>query len=238
MAFAAPLYGWSFTLESFAELYTEVRAVVRPWFPCATPCQLALAVPQVHQVPVDPREFARRLWGDSYFHPDSSGFKRSAPPGGTERTFVQFVLEPLYKIYSQVGRAGGARVCGGGARGARSSQGGLCRAGRHASPPRVLPRAAQIVGEDERSVRAVMNEFGVYLKVRARGGALLVTLRAAFTCPSRRPRTAAIFIRHGRQAAAQRGVHKDFWQRCWRRGHAGAWWVQAAPGTGVPLAAL
>lgn len=29
-------------------------------------------------------------------------FKRKPPAGGAERTFVSFILEPLYKIYSQV----------------------------------------------------------------------------------------------------------------------------------------
>lgn len=44
----------------------------------------------------------RRLWGDVYFHPDTRTFKRKPPLSGAERTFVSFILEPLYKIYSQV----------------------------------------------------------------------------------------------------------------------------------------
>jgi hypothetical protein len=46
---------------------------------------------------------ACRLWGDVWFTPETRGFKRKAPPGGGDRTFVQFILEPLYKIYSQAG---------------------------------------------------------------------------------------------------------------------------------------
>lgn len=38
--------------------------------------------------PAETRTFAKRA---------------SALPGGGERTFVQFILEPLYKIYAQVG---------------------------------------------------------------------------------------------------------------------------------------
>ena len=50
-----------------------------------------------------PRELTRRLWGELYFHPDQRVFRRTAPRGGAaERSFVQFVLEPLYKVYSQV----------------------------------------------------------------------------------------------------------------------------------------
>lgn len=37
-----------------------------------------------------------------YFHPDTRVFKKKPPASGGERSFVQFVLEPLYKIYSQV----------------------------------------------------------------------------------------------------------------------------------------
>lgn len=29
-------------------------------------------------------------------------FKRKAPPGGGSRSFVTFVLEPLYKIYATI----------------------------------------------------------------------------------------------------------------------------------------
>lgn len=104
VAFAAPLYGWSFTLESFAVLYTEVSRVT-----------------------MDPKEFAQRLWGDRYFNPETRTFVKKPPPGGAERTFVQYILEPLYKIY------------------------------------------AQIIGEDERSVSALADEFGVYLKPSSYG---------------------------------------------------------------------
>lgn len=54
VAFAAPLYGWSFTLQSFASLYAEVRCVA---LRCAlTQRCLALACPvaahvQTHHVP-------------------------------------------------------------------------------------------------------------------------------------------------------------------------------------------
>ncbi len=49
------------------------------------------------------REFAKRLWGDIWFQEDTRMFRRKAPQGRpTDRSFVQFILEPLYKIYSQV----------------------------------------------------------------------------------------------------------------------------------------
>lgn len=50
----------------------------------------------------------RRLWGDVYFNPDTRKFKKSPAGPGSSRTFVQFVLEPLYKIFSQVKYASGS----------------------------------------------------------------------------------------------------------------------------------
>ncbi len=79
VAFSSAAAGWSFTLQSYARLYKDVFGAA-----------------------LDTREFARRLWGDVYFHPDSRTFRKTAPAGGAQRSFVQFVLEPVYKIYSQV----------------------------------------------------------------------------------------------------------------------------------------
>lgn len=82
VAFGACQSGWSFTLLSFAQLYSAVYGI---------------------NGAMDPREFARRLWGDVYFHPDTRKFsKKASPQGSSERTFVQYILTPLYKIYSQV----------------------------------------------------------------------------------------------------------------------------------------
>ncbi|KAK9817833.1 hypothetical protein WJX72_002861 [[Myrmecia] bisecta] len=79
VGFCAAQYGWSFTLHSFAKLYCDV-----------------------YGTKFDTKEFARRLWGDVYFHPDKRVFRKKAPAAGGERSFVQFILEPLYKIYSTV----------------------------------------------------------------------------------------------------------------------------------------
>ena len=78
VAFASAAGGWSFTLHSFAQLYCDV-----------------------HGLEVDTFEFSRRLWGDVYYNEATRGFRKKAPAGGGERTFVQFILEPLYKIYTQ-----------------------------------------------------------------------------------------------------------------------------------------
>lgn len=79
VCFASATAGWSFTLQSFAKLYGKL-----------------------HGIPLEANKFASRLWGDYYFHPDTRAFKKKPPASGGERSFVEFVLEPLYKIYSQV----------------------------------------------------------------------------------------------------------------------------------------
>ncbi|XP_030952149.1 110 kDa U5 small nuclear ribonucleoprotein component CLO-like [Quercus lobata] len=79
VCFASGTAGWSFTLQSFAKLYVKL-----------------------HGIPFDADKFASRLWGDMYYHPDARVFRKKPPASGGERSFVQFVLEPLYKIYSQV----------------------------------------------------------------------------------------------------------------------------------------
>ncbi|ONI15298.1 hypothetical protein PRUPE_3G036300 [Prunus persica] len=79
VCFASATAGWSFTLQSFAKLYIKL-----------------------HGVNLDADKLASRLWGDMYYHRGDRTFRRKPPVDGGERSFVEFVLEPLYKIYSQV----------------------------------------------------------------------------------------------------------------------------------------
>ena len=46
--------------------------------------------------------FADRLWGDIYFNQETRKFTRKQADPEQNRTFVHFILEPLYKLYSQV----------------------------------------------------------------------------------------------------------------------------------------
>lgn len=78
VVFAAARHGWSFTLFSFAKIYCD-------WYGGVTP-----------------QAFSRRLWGDRYFNKETRKFSNKAPHPGVQRTFVHFVLLPLYKIYAQV----------------------------------------------------------------------------------------------------------------------------------------
>ena len=76
VAFACAEMGWVFTLPSFAKMYADTYPKV------------------------DAGEFGRRLWGDIFFNPRSRKFTRKAVEEGARRTFVHFVLEPIYKLYS------------------------------------------------------------------------------------------------------------------------------------------
>jgi U5 small nuclear ribonucleoprotein component len=74
--FACTDMGWCFTLQSFAKMYAESFKGVNT------------------------EEFARRLWGDIYFNPTKRTFTRKGVEPGAKRSFVNFVLEPIYKLFS------------------------------------------------------------------------------------------------------------------------------------------
>lgn len=77
VCFASSQFGFCFSLQSFAKLYADTHG----------------------GFPAD--QFAQRLWGDVYFHPTRRTFSKKAPSAQSPRTFIQFILEPLYKIFSQ-----------------------------------------------------------------------------------------------------------------------------------------
>lgn len=76
--FACSSMGWCFTLPSFAKMYADMYPGV------------------------DTVEFAKRLWGDIYYNPKKRTFSRKPLAGETRaaRSFVNFVLEPIYKVFS------------------------------------------------------------------------------------------------------------------------------------------
>ncbi|KAL4883611.1 P-loop containing nucleoside triphosphate hydrolase protein [Aspergillus karnatakaensis] len=76
VAFACASMKWCFTLQSFAKMYAET-------------------CPQIETT-----EFALRLWGDIFFNPKSRKFTRKGVEEHSKRSFVKFVLEPIYKLYS------------------------------------------------------------------------------------------------------------------------------------------
>ncbi|DAA77560.1 TPA_exp: Uncharacterized protein A8136_6106 [Trichophyton benhamiae CBS 112371] len=76
VAFACASMNWCFTLQSFAKMYADTYAKV------------------------DLSEFAIRLWGDIFFNPRSRKFTRKGMEEQSKRSFVHFILEPIYKLYS------------------------------------------------------------------------------------------------------------------------------------------
>lgn len=79
VCFASSQYDLCFTLKSFAKMYADT-----------------------HDSGLDYKEFARRLWGDMYFSAKTRKFSRKPPHGSAQRSFVEFILEPLYKLFAQV----------------------------------------------------------------------------------------------------------------------------------------
>jgi U5 small nuclear ribonucleoprotein component len=47
-------------------------------------------------------EFAMRLWGNIYYDSEKRKFTRKSADMDAKRSFVHFILEPLYKLYTQV----------------------------------------------------------------------------------------------------------------------------------------
>ena len=74
--FACTELGWCFTLPSFAKMYSDTFG------------------------DINADEFAKRLWGDVYFNPKKRNFTRKPVEEGAMRSFVHFVLQPIYKIFT------------------------------------------------------------------------------------------------------------------------------------------
>jgi 116 kDa U5 small nuclear ribonucleoprotein component len=51
---------------------------------------------------IDVNALADRLWGDIYFNDETRKFTRKQADPESNRSFVHFILEPLYKLYANV----------------------------------------------------------------------------------------------------------------------------------------
>ncbi|KAF8433490.1 Calreticulin family-domain-containing protein [Boletus edulis BED1] len=78
VAFGSTDMAWCFTLRSFAQMYADTYGSL------------------------DVSAFADRLWGDIYYNHETRKFTRKASDPEQSRTFVHFILDPLYKLYSHV----------------------------------------------------------------------------------------------------------------------------------------
>lgn len=80
--FACSSMGWCFTLQSFAKMYSDSYPGSKG------------------NKGIDSQELARRLWGDIFYNPRKRSFTRKPVEERAKRSFVNFVLEPIYKLYS------------------------------------------------------------------------------------------------------------------------------------------
>ncbi|GAM82702.1 hypothetical protein ANO11243_006860 [Dothideomycetidae sp. 11243] len=78
VAFACTSLGWSFTLPSFAQLYANTYV----------------------KTPLDVSAFSQRLWGDIFYTPATRKFTRKPADYTSKRSFINFVLEPIWKLFS------------------------------------------------------------------------------------------------------------------------------------------
>uniref|UniRef100_A0A0B7BBZ6 116 kDa U5 small nuclear ribonucleoprotein component n=1 Tax=Arion vulgaris TaxID=1028688 RepID=A0A0B7BBZ6_9EUPU len=78
VCFASSYYRFCFTLKSFAKIYADTYDGINE------------------------KEFARRLWGDLYFNSKTRKFSKKPAISSAPRSFVEFILEPIYKIFSQI----------------------------------------------------------------------------------------------------------------------------------------
>ncbi|KAL2158960.1 hypothetical protein VTH06DRAFT_2990 [Thermothelomyces fergusii] len=79
VAFGSGLHGWAFTIRQFAIRYAK-------------------------KFGVDRNKMMERLWGDNYFNPHTKKWTKTATYEGKplERAFCQFILDPIFKIFSAV----------------------------------------------------------------------------------------------------------------------------------------
>lgn len=109
VAFASAVHGWVFTLESWSQLYVDhvEASAEEDWDDeeeenGETDVYRGFSNASLGKG-LTAEEFAKRLWGNTYLDPQSKTFRkrsRDCVPSNTPRTFVQFVLDPIYKLYS------------------------------------------------------------------------------------------------------------------------------------------
>ncbi|PGH18331.1 elongation factor 2 [Polytolypa hystricis UAMH7299] len=79
VAFGSGLHGWAFTVRQFAIRYAK-------------------------KFGVDRNKMMERLWGDNYFNPKTKKWTTKGEYEGKslERAFNQFILDPIFKIFSAI----------------------------------------------------------------------------------------------------------------------------------------
>jgi len=76
VGFGSGLHGWAFTLKQFAEKYST-------------------------KFNIPPNKLMKRLWGDQFYSNDDKKWKKTFAAGYI-RGFNQFILDPIYKVFTAV----------------------------------------------------------------------------------------------------------------------------------------
>ncbi|XP_037088490.1 eukaryotic translation elongation factor 2-like [Pollicipes pollicipes] len=76
VGFGSGLHGWAYTLKQFAEMYAD-------------------------KFKIDPVKLMPKLWGDNFFNMKSKKWQKSKE-ADNNRSFNQFVLDPIYKVFDAV----------------------------------------------------------------------------------------------------------------------------------------
>jgi len=73
VGFGSGLHGWAFTLKQFAEIYAK-------------------------KFDIEEKKLMKRLWGDQFYDAKAKKWMKEKT-ATSQRGFVQFILDPIYKVY-------------------------------------------------------------------------------------------------------------------------------------------
>jgi elongation factor 2 len=77
VGFGSGLHSWAFSLKQFADMYAS-------------------------KFNTDTSKLMKRLWGDNFYHGKDKKWKKESAKGCEKRAFVQFVLDPIYKVFDAI----------------------------------------------------------------------------------------------------------------------------------------
>eukprot|EP00911_Craspedida_sp_UC1_P000165 UC1_evm1s131 len=100
VCFASSQYGFCFTLRSFANLYARKHGEGGEGLGGGRGS--VSGNDGDGDGGIDAAALAARLWGNVFYDPERRSFSTHSSGGSCPRSFVHFVLEPLYKIFGQI----------------------------------------------------------------------------------------------------------------------------------------
>jgi len=77
VGFGSGLHSWAFSLKQFADMYSK-------------------------KFKTDTAKLMKKLWGDWYFNVKTKKWVKSQQDGADKRAFVQFILDPIYKVFDAI----------------------------------------------------------------------------------------------------------------------------------------